>query len=143
MLWREVGTVDIAPALALLPAAVFEDSGGTNGHLANPEPFMPFIHGLGLGKVTRAWVRKLPAGQGIPPHVDPKNHRSPKARERRFHVPLVTHPDVFLRWPDADAEVHLRTGCIYEVDHTQMHEVVNHAPVDRIHLVADTVEVAA
>lgn len=99
-----------------------------------------FVRRLGLpGIVERTFLRLLPPGQGIPPHVDPPLYTSPRIRQHRFHLPLVTHPDVVMRWPDEDVRVHLEKGWLYEVRFDRLHEVVNHAPINRIHLQIDTV----
>lgn len=140
---RKIRPVDISAALAMLPGMTFHDTGGTNGWLADPAPLAGFVAGLGLaGAVLRTNVRKLPAGQGIPPHVDPKVHQSAKVREHRYHVPLVTHPAVAMRWPDEGVAVHLEAGWLYEVRVDKLHEVVHRAPTDRVHVVIDTGEAA-
>lgn len=128
-LCRRIRPVDISWLLPLLPETRFVDTGGTNGWIADPLWLGSFIHGLWLdGAIAYATVRKLPAYQGIPPHIDPGD------RERRFHVPLVTHPDVTMRWPDDGVEVHLEAGWLYEVDFRRLHEIVHRAPIDRIHV---------
>lgn len=130
-----------------LSGVMFHDTGGTNGWLAEPtQPWVaPFLAALPLqGHITKVVLRKLPAGQGIPPHIDPLRHQHPRVVEHRYHVPLVTHEAVRMRWPDDGVEVHLSQGCLYEVNHTQkIHEVIQQAPIDRIHLCIDTTEVTA
>jgi hypothetical protein len=132
VLCRKIREVDIAAALAELSGTSFVDTGGTNGHIAFP-PWLPdFVDSLKLGRVNYAVVRKLPAFQGIPPHID---HGIPEINSgRRYHVPLVTHPLVTMRWPEDGEEHHLEAGWLYEVDYTRLHEIVNRAPVDRIHV---------
>lgn len=130
-LCRKIRAVDIAAVLRRLPLVTFVDSGGSNGHLAQPDWLGSFAAGLDLGRVNHAIVRKLPAYQGIPPHIDPQTGMN---AGRRYHVPLVTHPLVTMRWPDDDYEEHLEAGWLYEVDYTRLHEIVNRAPVDRIHI---------
>lgn len=133
--------VDIAPALALLPTLRFEDTGGTNGWLADSTPLMSFVQSLGLkGKVFVVNCRMLPAGQGIPLHTDPKTYAYAGVVERRFHVPLVTHPGVTMRWPGEGIEAHLEAGWLYEVRFDVPHEIVHRAPVDRVHIQINTVE---
>lgn len=132
-LCRKLRQVDIAAALAALPATEFRDSGGTNGHLAFPGWLLPFVESLALdGRVNFAVVRKLPAYQGIPPHID---HGVPQINSgHRYHVPLVTHRLVTMRWPEDGEEHHLEAGWLYEVDYTRLHEIVHRAPIDRIHV---------
>lgn len=130
---RKVRPVDISAALAELPGTVFTDTRGSNGHIAEPAWLGPFVAGLGLGRIVYQIVRKLPAYQGIPPHID-HQRLSPTNYGKRYHVPLVTHPDVTMRWPDDDYEEHLEAGWLYEVDYLRLHEIVHRAPVDRIHI---------
>ena len=135
MVCKRLRAVDIAPLLDLLPAVEFEDTGGSNGHVAYPEWLLPFAQGLDVGRVIRAVLRLLPPGQGIMAHIDhPHNSWS---RGRRYHLPLVTHPLVTMRWPNDGVEEHLEAGWLYEVDHLRLHEVVNRAPVERVHLVVN------
>lgn len=131
-LCRKVRPVDISSALHELPATVFVDTGGSNGHLAKPAWLDDFIATLELGPVHSAWLRKLPPGQGIPPHIDTQRGRANLGK--RCHVPLVTHPLVTMRWPDDGEEHHLEAGWLYEVDYTRRHEIVNRAPIDRVHV---------
>lgn len=125
--------VDISAALRGLESTEFRDTGGTNGHIAFPSWLLPFVESLDIpGSITYAVVRKLPPYQGIPPHID---HGVPEINSgRRFHVPLLTHADVTMRWPHDGIEVHLEAGYLYEVDYTRTHEIVHKAPVDRIHI---------
>lgn len=126
--------MEISFALSRLQSTSFRDSGGSNGWLAEPEWLDEFVASLELpGRIVQRLLRKLPPFQGIPPHVD-RHDLSPFNSGRRFHVPLVTHPLVTMRWPDAGEEYHLEAGWLYEVEHTQLHEVVNRAPIERIHL---------
>ncbi len=134
-LYLKLAPIDIAPALAVLASANFGDTGGSNGWLTDPAPFMPFVESLGLGGVILAvHCRLLPAWRGIPPHIDPFQHRSDSVQESRFHVPLVTHPGVTMRWPDDGVDVHLEAGYIYGVNFRRLHEVVHRAPIGRVHL---------
>lgn len=60
----------------------------------------------------------------------------------RFHIPLVTHPDVHLLWWELDGTAHrghLReSACVY-LDTRKPHAVDNPTNVDRVHLVIDAV----
>lgn len=132
MLCHKIKPVDIARALELLPSVAFVDTGGTNGHLANPGWLDELVASLNLYRVHSFWLRKLPPGQGIPPHID--NVRGRGNTAHRYHVPLVTHPLVTMRWPDDGEEHHLEAGWLYEVDHRRLHEIVNRSPIARVHL---------
>ncbi len=88
------------------------------------------------GKPHRRFCRKLMAGQCIAPHIDEwivNGNRD----IRRFQVPILTHPEIVMRWLDDDVELHLEPGWIYEVRHDRTHEVVNHTECDRIHIQID------
>lgn len=91
------------------------------------------------GKPRRRFCRKLLARENIVPHIDEHIWIVKAGRDfRRFQVPVVTHPDIVMRWlaPD-DVEVHLEPGWVYEVRHDRMHEVVNPTDTDRIHIQID------
>lgn len=133
MLCRKIRQVDISTALAALPETEFRNTGGTNGHIAFPLWLTDFVQSLELnGRATYAVVRKLPAYQGIPPHID---HGVPEINSgHRYHVPLLTDSRVTMRWPDDGEEHHLEAGWLYEVDYTRLHEIVHRASTDRIHV---------
>lgn len=126
--------MDISGALRELPRTEFVDTGGSNGHIARPPWLFDFVLSLALGDVFYSVVRKLPAFQGIPAHIDEQMSSPSVNIGHRYHVPLVTHPLVTMRWPDDDEEHHLEAGWLYEVDYTRLHEIVHRAPVDRIHV---------
>lgn len=131
--YRKIRPVDISGILLKLPEVIFVDSGGENGWLARPAWVAEFIASLQPeGKVTFTCLRKLPPYQSLSPHIDLWKNRPNTGQ--RFHVPLVTHPDVTMRWPDDGVEVHMEAGWLYEVCYTKLHEVVHRAPVERIHL---------
>jgi hypothetical protein len=117
-----------------LPSTLFVDTGGSNGHIAEPEWLAGFVSTLDLGRTLYAVVRKLPAYQGIPAHVDEEWMNPVRNSGRRYHIPLVTHPLVTMRWPDDGEEHYLEAGWLYEVDYTRLHEIVHRAPIDRIHV---------
>jgi hypothetical protein len=105
--------------------------------------FPPEVHALiGAldlgGHLARAVIRKLTPRQSIPPHVDAWMPQ--EANWRRFQVPLVSHPDIRMRWPDDGVDVYLEPGYLYEVRFDRMHEVVHGADVERIHLQVDQVD---
>lgn len=137
-LCRKICQVDITAALAALPATPFVDTGGTNGHIARPAWLGEFVSSLELGRVLLAVVRKLAPFHGIPPHID--TVRGKANTGRRYHIPLVTHPLVTMRWPDDGEEHHLEAGWLYEVDYTRLHEIVHRAPIDRIHVQINAVD---
>jgi hypothetical protein len=99
-----------------------------------PKEVRAFVAGLGLGPVKRTLFRKLGPYQGMAPHTDRWTSG------RRFQVPLVSHPDIKMRWPDDGAEEHLAPGWLYEVRFDRTHEVVNPTAFERIHLQIDQID---
>lgn len=58
----------------------------------------------------------------------------------RFHIPIVTHPDITMSCWNLKGEkqtAHLEPGNIYYLDTRKPHAVANNSPVDRVHLVVD------
>lgn len=105
---------------------------------ALPAAVVSFVDGLGLGgEVGRAVLRQLSAHQGIPRHTDA--WMPGEMNWRRFQVPMVTHPDIVMRWPDDDEEVHLEAGWLWEVRYDRPHEVINPTDRRRIHLQVDQI----
>lgn len=139
--YQRLRAVDIAPVLAALDGFKFHDTGNVCGWVTDhtsphPPALSALADDLALGGVeARMFCRKLMAGQGIAPHVDawvPADQNW-----RRFQVPLVSHRDIRMRWPDDDAEVHLEPGYLYEVRFDRLHEVVNDTDAERIHIQID------
>lgn len=149
---RQIKPVDITPVLAILPSLQFI---GVNvgGSVADPNRYpcfvvlqasfpqalRDFVADLGLGgRLARAILRKLPARQSIPPHID--KWMPAEMDWRRFQVPIVSHPEIVMRWPDDGVAVHLEPGWLYEVRFDRKHEVVNDVPgVERVHLQIDQI----
>lgn len=147
-----VAPVDVEPVLAVWDRLPFFS---INYHLDGSDPNKPacdvvlersfppevkaFLAGLGLGGRTgRAILRRLPPRRGIPAHVD--QWMPGEANWRRFQIPLITHPDILMRWPSDGVSVHLAPGFIYEVRFDRLHEVVNPTDVQRTHLQVDQVD---
>lgn len=60
----------------------------------------------------------------------------------RFHIPLVTHPDIIMTAWNMDGRprsAHLPAGSMWYLDARKPHAVDNRAGIDRIHLVVDVV----
>ncbi len=149
--YRLIKAVDISSVLAALPQLQFVavnimsvDPAKSPCAVVPPGSTLPdavpqFVEGLGLGGITkRILFRKLAPHQGMPPHTD--KWMPAEANWRRFQVPLVTHPDVLMRWPDDGVEVHLAPGFLYEVRFDRLHEVINHTDIARVHLQIDQVD---
>lgn len=150
--YRLIKPVDIEPVLQIwdrLPF-IYANPGGRRDdpkkmpchvvlQVSLPPEVNAFISGLGLGgRLGRALIRKLDPHQGIPPHVD--EWMPSEANWRRFQLPLVSHPDIKMRWPDDGVEVHLQPGFLYEVRFDRTHEVVNPTDCARTHLQVDQID---
>lgn len=144
---RAIKPVDIGPVLSVMDRLQFVGVGGSSPDkykcdvLLAPH-FPPELHALidGLdlgGRTARAILRRLAPRQSIPPHVD--KWMPNEANWRRFQLPLITHPDIVMRWPDDGVAVHLEAGILYEVRFDRLHEVINNADVPRVHLQIDQI----
>ena len=145
--YRTIKPINIGPVLSIMDRLNFVGVGGTSPGkykcdvvLAShfPPEIKDLIANLGLGgELARAVVRKLGPRQSIPPHVDA--WMPAEADWRRFQVPLVSHPDIKMRWPDDGVDVHLEPGFLYEVRFDRRHQVVNPTDTERTHLQIDQV----
>lgn len=143
-MYRRIGCVDIAPLQHQAHLLEFEDSGGVCAQVSKagtgPPELLFLLANLHLGGTPyRQFCRKLRPHQGIPPHTDSWI----KERElgvRRFQVPVISHPDIKMRWPDDGVEVHLEPGYLYEVRVDRKHEVVNNVDAERIHIQIDQID---
>ena len=145
--FRLVGPVDITPILAVVNRLAYIGVGGSSPEKYKcdvvlaahfPSELRALISSLRLGgELARAVVRRLAPRQSIPPHIDA--WMPAETDWRRFQVPLVTHPEIVMRWPDDGIEVHLAPGFLYVVRFDRLHEVVNDTEVARVHLQIDQV----
>lgn len=145
--YRRIKSVDIGPVLAVLPSLQFisvNQSGGKyQCDVVLRDQFPPalkdLVANLGLGgRTARAILRRLGPRQSIPPHVDAW---MPKESDwRRFQLPLTTHHEIVMRWPDDGVSVHLEAGALYEVRYDRTHEVIHGADCERTHLQLDVVD---
>jgi len=143
---RRIKPVDISQVLGVIDRLEFADSGGKcawvtkQGSVAPPQ-LVQLLQGLDLGgESRRVFCRKLMPRQGIAAHVD--DYEAPwkiGGVMRRFHVPLVSHPMVRMRWPEDGIEQYLEPGWLWEVRFDRLHEVVHEADCERIHLQIDQV----
>jgi len=91
-----------------------------------------------LSTIGAVWGRsrlmRLSGNAEVTAHVDTNYYW----RERmRVHVPIVTQPTV--RFICGDAELNMKPGECWIFDTWRLHNVINAAEDERIHLVADTV----
>ena len=131
----------------------------------HPEMLDAGVRWTSLGRLlgaTRGFVESVPwwrkterirllrmAGAGKKPsrlarHTDITDRAAGLATGQiaRFHIPLVTHPDVVMHTWGLDGierVTHLEAGRCYYLDARKPHAVVNPTDVDRVHLVVDVV----
>ena len=150
MLCRRIKPVDIAAVLGALHRMQFVhvNQGGNTAEryacdvvLADKfaQSVSDLISGLELGgRTARAILRRLPARQCIPAHVDAW---MPDGLDwHRFQLPLITDPRVVMQWPDDGIAEHLEAGWLYEVRYDRKHEVIHGADCARIHLQIDQID---
>jgi hypothetical protein len=148
--YQVIKPVDLGPVLSIMDRLQFigVNQGGTDTNrypcsVVLQDKFPPelkrLVESLELGgRLGRAILRRLNPRQNIPPHIDA--WMPAEIDWRRFQVPLVTHPDIIMRWPDDGVSVHLEPGFLYEVRYDRTHEVVHGADIARIHLQIDQVD---
>ena len=142
--------VNLEPVLAILDRLpfVFVNQGSTDvnktpARIVKPDKFpaeiKQLIADLGLGgRAGRHMIRELMPRQGIAPHID--EWMSTEKDWRRFQLPITSHPDIVMRWPDDGVSLHLEPGWLYEVRFDRLHEVINNAPIARLHLQIDQID---
>lgn len=139
--------VDIAPVLKDLDRLQFISVNQAGGKypcdVVLSATFTPaineFIESLGLGgRTARAMLRRLDAFQSIPPHVD--DWMPKEMNWSRFQVPLTSHPDIVMRWPEDGVAVHLKPGFLYQVRFDRTHQVDHNANCSRVHLQIDQID---
>ena len=140
--YRKIKSLNIEPVLKVLDKLEFVNSGGVCAWVTKPGSIAPqelrqLVQSANLGgKPYRLFCRKLGPRHGIPPHVD--DHQWMMDRHiSRFQIPLVSHPDIKMRWPNDGVELYLEPGYLYEVRVDKTHEVVNNADCERIHIQVD------
>ena len=142
--------VNLGPVLSILDRLqfVFVNQGSTDvnktpARIVKPNTFPAelnqLIADLGLGgRVGRYMIRELKPRQSIAPHVDA--WMPSELNWRRFQLPITSHPDIVMRWPDDGVSLHLAPGWLYEVRFDRTHEVIHGADCERIHLQLDQVD---
>lgn len=92
------------------------------------------IHGP--AKLINAVFIKLLSGCSVPEHQDtPSGRENIFSKTRRYHIPIITNPQVYMKCLDTD--YYLEKGNVYELENTKNHGVRNESKMDRIHLVID------
>jgi hypothetical protein len=85
--------------------------------------------------IGRARFMRLAHGADVPAHSD--GNYSWRNRVR-IHIPIITHADVIFS-SVGNVDIHMAEGEAWIFDNWREHAVHNQSPVDRIHLVIDTV----
>lgn len=152
---RYAAGVDLAALreeLSTIELQAIPDGSGSS-HLGGPEGW---IHGLSMARIARVeyaqlgvaiaelrdvvhlgvlrqvMVNRLSAGNTLEPH------RDGLPQHQRFHLPVITHPDVFW-WDEIAGKCTMEPGYWYgPVNYCGiLHMVANPSPVDRVHVIAD------
>jgi hypothetical protein len=141
--------VNLGPVLAILDRLpfVWVNQGSTEvyktpARIVKPDKFptelKQLIADLELGgRAGRYMIRELAPRQSIAPHID--TWMPSELDWRRFQLPITSHPDIVMRWPEDGVSLHLEPGFLYEVRFDRVHEVVHGADVPRLHLQLDQV----
>jgi len=87
---------------------------------------------VGCSRLGRVMIVNLKPGGVITSHIDEGLYA---ASYRRFHLPLVTNPNV--RFTVGNVTRHLKEGLLYEILNKQLHSVINDSDEDRLHLIMD------
>lgn len=88
---------------------------------------------FGPGYTNRVVLSCVPPGCEIKPHRDDFGEEV-RSRSVHCHIPLTTHPDVIMGFPEHDIEAHMKAGHVYSMDETQVHYVKNPTETRRVHL---------
>lgn len=83
-------------------------------------------------RLGRVMINKIAPGGHIFPHADTPEHC---AYYTRFHIVLQSEPGVEFR--AGTEQTYWETGAAFWFNNALEHEIWNHSPVDRIHMVID------
>lgn len=102
---------------------------------------------LGATELQRVRLMRMagkPGGGKLARHSDVTDRQAGTrvGQVARFHIPLVTHPEVTMSVWELDGrrrDVHLAPGQVWYLDQRKPHAVTNPTIHDRIHLVVDVI----
>ena len=106
-------------------------------------PFLyPGIHSLidwlksvtGASYIGKTRIVALLPGKDIPDHINNSFYYS---KYTRYHIPLVTHPDVKIIETLTSTEENMLVGNVYTLSNTISHSFKNNSNTTRIHLIVD------
>jgi hypothetical protein len=89
---------------------------------------------IGASFLGKARIVSLLPGKDIPDHVNDSLYYS---KYTRYHIPLVTHPDVKIVETLTSEEENMTVGNIYKLSNTKSHSFINKSNISRIHLIID------
>ena len=115
--------------------SVLENLDVVDLELGRRPPFSTAIHSIASfadGRPARAIIVKMHPGGSIKRHIDEGKYAE---ATDRFHLPIQTNPDAWLRIGDECA--HLDEGEIWWFDKHSPHDGGNDGAADRIHLIVD------
>lgn len=85
------------------------------------------------GYQNRVLLSRVPAGCRILPHRDDFGAVVHSA-SLHCHIPLITHANAVMGFPDHGLREHMLFGHLYSMDATEEHYVDNDSDIDRVHL---------
>lgn len=101
---------------------------------------VPWMNGLERVRLFRMESKKGGGKLGRHSDIQDKSAGTRNGQLARFHLPLITHPDIRMTTWNLDGirvSEHLVAGNLYYLDTRKPHAVNNDSPVDRVHLVID------
>ena len=93
-----------------------------------------FKNSTGSSYIGKVRIVSLLPGKDIPDHVNDSPYYS---KYTRYHIPLVTHPDVKIVETLTSEEENMTVGNIYRLSNTKSHSFTNKSNINRIHLIID------
>lgn len=85
-------------------------------------------------KLGRIMIVKLMPGGIIGEHIDPGQYF---LEHYRFHIPIITDPEVLFFGEDKDHPMHMPEGYLSQLANRKKHSAENRSNVERIHIIVD------
>lgn len=85
------------------------------------------------GYQNRVVLSRVPARGRILPHRDDFG-AAVNTKSLHCHIPLITHPNAVIGFPEHNIREHMLAGHLYSMDASEVHYVDNESSIDRIHL---------
>lgn len=90
-----------------------------------------FVNGTKLGRIM---IVKLMPGGVIGEHIDPGRYF---LNHYRFHVPIITDPNVLFFGEDKTQAMHMPEGYLSQLANRRKHSAENRSTIERIHIIVD------